>query len=352
MLNSQTVEAIASATRVASMKDRMLFLLSAPRSGSTLLQRMLGSHSEVYTHPEPHLMTPLAHLGYYGNVDKAPYDHINSAEATRLFVEGLPNGEEDYLDALRAYCDTLYGRMLEPTGRRYFLDKTPAYSLVAPFLARVYPEAKYVVLTRHPLAIFSSYANSFFDGDWEAAHAFNPIVERYVPALAGFVRERTVPLTHIRYEALVQEPEAHLERVFAFLGVEHEPEAVDYGDSYGGDAKKGPGDPIGVSKHKRPVTSSLHKWAAELADDDRKLRLAERMIDACDPRDLELWGWPRETVFDALEEAGGAAPPEPVLNWYTFQRKVMLALKKDIHERPHGKLVRRLRYYCDVLLRE
>jgi hypothetical protein len=30
----------------------------------------------------------------------------------------------------------------------------------------------------------------------------------------------------------------------------------------------------------------------------------------------------------------------------------MLALKKDIHERPHGAIVKRLRYYCDVLLRE
>jgi hypothetical protein len=30
----------------------------------------------------------------------------------------------------------------------------------------------------------------------------------------------------------------------------------------------------------------------------------------------------------------------------------MLALKKDIHKRPHGKLVKRVKYYCDVLLRD
>jgi hypothetical protein len=30
----------------------------------------------------------------------------------------------------------------------------------------------------------------------------------------------------------------------------------------------------------------------------------------------------------------------------------MLALKKDIDTRPHGKLVRKMKYYCDVLLRE
>ncbi|MEQ9076621.1 MAG: sulfotransferase [Sandaracinaceae bacterium] len=360
MLSHPAIETIQSRPRDASreetapmetpMKDRLLFLISTPRSGSTLMQRMLSSHSEIYTHPEPHLMTPLAHLGYYDKVDKAPYDHINSAEAMRLFVEDLPRGEDDYLDALRAYADTLYGRMLEPSGQRYFLDKTPANALVLDFIAKVYPEAKYVVLTRHPLAIFSSFANSFFDGDWDAAHDYNPIVERYVPAIARFLRERPVPLTHVRYEELVETPEQHLERVFAFLGIEHEPEAVDYGER--SEQAKGPGDPIGVHQHKRPVTDSLHKWAAELASDDRKLALAKRMIDGVDPADLALWGWPREHVFAALEDAGGVAPPEPVLNRYTFQRKVMLALKKDIDKRPHGKLIRKLRYYCDVLLRE
>jgi hypothetical protein len=332
------------------MHDRLLFLVSPPRSGSTLLQRMIGSHTQIFTHPEPHLMTPLAYLGFYDTVDKAPYDHINSAEAMRLFVSALPRNEADYLDALRAYADTLYGRILEPSGKRYFLDKTPAYALVIDFVAKVYPSAKYVVLTRHPLAIFSSYANSFFDGDWSRAHEFNPIAERYVPAIARFLREKSAPLIHVRYEELVRQAEEHMARVFAFLDLPNEPEAVRYGERFSG--KKGPGDPISVEKHDRPVTDSVHKWAAELRDDPKKLELAQRIVERLDDRDLETWGWPRSRICDALDEAGGVAPPKPVLNAYTVQRRVMLALKKDIHERPHGKLIRKIRYYCDVLLRE
>ena len=351
MLNTTLVGAIDRARTMEPTSDRLLFLLSAPRSGSTLLQRMLGSHSEVMTHPEPHLMPPLAYLGYYDRVERAPYDHINGAEAIRGFVDALPRGEEDYLDALRAYADVLYGRMLAPSGKRYFLDKTPAYGLVADFVARVYPRAKYVVLTRHPLAVFSSYASSFFGGDWEAAHRYNPVVERYVPALARFVRERRVPLAHVQYEELVREPERHLERVFAYLGVEHEPEAVTYGRRF--EAKTdGPGDPIGVGKHDRPVTGSIEKWAAELASDARKLALARQMIDRVAPEDLAIWGTTHDTALAPVEAAGGKPPPQPVLNRYTLQRKVMLALRKDIHHRPHGKLVERIKYYCDVLLRD
>ena len=331
------------------MEEQLIFVISPPRSGSTLLQRMLGSHSQIFTHPEPHLITPLAYLGYHDTVDKAPYDHINAAEAMRLFVSGLPGGEEDYLDALRCYADTLYGRMLATSGRARFLDKTPAYALVLPFLTKLYPRAKYVVLTRHPLAVFSSYANSFFDGDWRTARAFNPIVERYVPAIARLLRDNAVPLLHVRYESLVAAPDAELARIFHHLGLEHEPGAVDYGDRF--TAKKGPGDPIAVEKHRRPVEDSLHKWAVELRDDGDKLRLAEEMMARLGDDDLATWGTPRATVFDALATAGGR-PPSRTLSGYTLQRRVMLALKKDIHGRPHGKVLKKVRYYCDVLLRE
>ena len=328
----------------------LIFVISPPRAGSTLLQRMMGAHREILTHPEPHLITPIAHLGVYANVDKAPYDHINAAEATKAFIEDLPGGEQDYLDALRAYTDTLYGRMLSTSDSSYFLDKTPANALVLPFLQRLYPDAKYVVLTRHPLAVFSSYANSFFNGDWQGAHDFNPIVERYVPAMARFLRERPVPLLHLAYEDVVTEPESQLERIFAFLGLEHDPEAVEYGKA--SPMKKGLGDPITVNEQDRPVTHSVDKWAAELAHDEAKRALAEQMISSIDVADLTAWQWPPEALWAPIELCGGVAPPKPALNRYTFQRRVMLALKKDIHQRAHGKVVKRIKYYCDVLLRE
>ena len=173
----------------------LVFVISPPRAGSTLLQRMMGAHAEIFTHPEPHLISPIAHLGVYGNVDKAPYDHINAAEAIKAFIDDLPNKRA----RLSRRASRLRRHDVRPDVRRpatasYFLDKTPANALVLPFLQRLYPDAKYVVLTRHPLAVFSSYANSFFNGDWQAAHDFNPILERYVPAMAKFLRERPVPL--------------------------------------------------------------------------------------------------------------------------------------------------------------
>jgi hypothetical protein len=342
------------------MQDRLLFVVSPPRAGSTLLQRMLGSHWSIATYPEPHLITPLAYLGYHDLVDKAPYDHVNAAEAIRSFVDDLPRGEQDYLDALRAYSDTLYGHMLEKCGgKHYFLDKTPAYALVLPFLRKLYPDARYVVLTRHPLAVMSSYANSFFDGDWLQANAFNPVVNRYVPAVARFLRDPPRHVHQVGYEALVRNAGDELERMFRFLDLPHEPNAVNYGEHYGGErsqARAGSGDPIAVSSHARPVEDSVEKWVAELLEDERKLELAREIVAKLDADDVRVWGYEKEGLFEPLERARASGRKlgyrKPKLNNFVVQRKIMLALKRDIDKRPHGKLLQRVRYYCNVLLRE
>ncbi len=331
-------------------QQQLIFVISPPRAGSTLLQRMLGSHADVFTHPEPHLITPLAHLGYDEVVDAAPYDHINAAESLRLFVSRLPGQEADYYEALRKMALHLYGRMLETSEARYFLDKTPAYALVLPFLEKLFPEAKYVVLTRHPLAVFSSYASSFFEGDWGTARAFNPVVERYVPAMARFLRDADVPKLQVSYEQLVAQPEEQLARIFAFLGIENDPGAVNYGERF--EAQSGRGDPMAVHMNQRPVASSTAKWAEELARDTDKLHLATRMVEGLSDEDLETWGYPRESLFEAMRSAGAQPPPKRVLNRHTLQRRIFLAIKKDIDKRPHGRLIRRAKYYCDVLLRD
>ena len=206
------------------MERSLILVIGPPRSGSTLLMRMLSSHSAIYSRAEPHLLTPLAHLGYFETVDTAPFDHLQAQQSVREFVAELPGGEADYLAACRAYTDILYGRMLvaRGKGKPFFLDKTPANALVLPFISKLYPGARYVVLTRHPAAIWSSYANSFFDGDYVAARKHNPVLNRYVPAMASFMREQPVPYVRVGYEELVQNPEQEMRRVFEYLGVPFE----------------------------------------------------------------------------------------------------------------------------------
>jgi hypothetical protein len=337
------------------VENQLVFVIGSPRSGSTLLARMLGSHSAILGRPEPHLLTPLAHLGYFDKVDKAPYDAVLAAESVREFVADLPGGEQDYIDACRAYTDVLYGRMLATTpGKSLFLDKTPAYALVLDFIERIYPRARYVVLTRHPLAVFSSYAESFFNGDYAAAQAYNPILERYVPAIARFLRTTSVPTHHVVYERMVTDPAAHLARIFEFVGVANEPDAVNYGKTE--PVGKGLGDPIGVKKHDRPSTESVEKWAAEIASVPERLELCRAIVARLSPDDLAQWGHPLDESFWApLERAAGGpvAPAKKPLDRYRLQRAAIVRGRMLVQKSPRLRgLLAKARLAADVLLRE
>lgn len=338
------------------MGVRMLFVISAPRSGSTMLERMLESHSQIAGGPEPHLLTPLAHLGPWAKVDKAPYDHILAAESQKLFVDQLPGKEQDYWSACRAYCDVLYGRYLESKGGEVCLDKTPAYALILPFMMKVFPDAKYVVLTRHPLATFASFANSFFDGDYEVAQNYNPLLNRYVPAIAEFLRQTEVPPCHVRYEDLVADPETWMKRIYEYIGVPFERETIDYGEHRTDEAtEKGLGDPISVQQYSRPTTAFVHKWAEELAADDAKRALMERVISEIPPEDLEQVGYPLDTLWAPMNEVAGKTitPKKPKLSRYRIQRKAIVGLRGIAQRNAlFRKLLDRIRLTCEVLLRE
>ena len=337
------------------VENKLVFVIGSPRSGSTLLARMLGSHSAILGRPEPHLLTPLAHLGYFEKVDRAPYDAVLAAESVREFVADLPGGEQDYVDACRAYTDVLYGRMLASApGKQFFLDKTPAYALSLDFIERIYPDARYIVLTRHPLAVFSSFAESFFNGDYRAAHEYNPILERYVPAIARFLRRAEVPRHHVVYEEMVIDPATHLARMFEFIGIPNQPDAVNYGKTE--PVAKGLGDPIGVKKHSRPSTESLEKWAGEIASRPERIEICREMIARLDPDDLACWGHPLCDEFWApLDRAAGRATAPAQKKWdrYRLQREAIVRGRAVAKRSPRlRRLLSTVRLGADVLLRE
>lgn len=337
------------------MEDRLLFLIGAPRSGSTLLAQMLGTHPSIHAPPEPHLLTPLAHLGYYASVERAPYDPIITREAARALVASLPRGEAGYLDALRALTNDLYAQILSASEADLLLDKTPAYALVLDFLARLYPHARYVVLTRHPLAVWSSYVDSFFDGDFAVAHAHNPLLERYVPAIARFLRERPVALVHVRYEDLVTSPAEELTRLCEHCGVAFHEGMIEYG----GEARarpetgRGLGDPITVAKQSRPVADSLSRWTEALAGNSARIEQSRGILERLTDDDLTTWGYTRSEIasqLDAVPSRGSQRRPAR-LDRHRIERKLLVLLRRNIHHNVLGRLVGRVRDVCDVLLR-
>jgi hypothetical protein len=201
-----------------------IFLLSLPRSGSTLVQRVLATHDEISTTPEPWLLLPqvyaLRERGAY-----AEYGHVPASRAIREFAERLPNGEEDYRDELRRFILALYARASGGSSA-YFLDKTPRYHLVLEDLFRIFPDARYVFLWRNPLAIVASIVETWAQGTWKLERWRTDLFDGLANMVAAFERHAELSCS-VRYEQLVTDTLRAWPLIFEHLGLLFVPSVLD-----------------------------------------------------------------------------------------------------------------------------
>src|SRR5215831_7821667 len=120
---------------------RPVFILSIPRTGSTLLQRILGSHDAIGTASEPWFLLPLLYALRERGVH-AEYEHAVMSRGVRGFAtEYLPHGTDSYLEAVHDLALRLYAEAAP--GKTYFLDKTPRYHHIADDLLELFPEGRF-----------------------------------------------------------------------------------------------------------------------------------------------------------------------------------------------------------------
>jgi glycosyltransferase involved in cell wall biosynthesis/2-polyprenyl-3-methyl-5-hydroxy-6-metoxy-1,4-benzoquinol methylase len=208
--------------------QNLVFLVGLPRSGSTLLAAMLDNHPQVLCPPEPWMMLALQALGQVPA--SHPADSRAIGEAIREF---LP----DQTHLVRRFAVEAYNRKLSDAGRSVFVDKTPRYYLILPYLAELFPKAKFVWICRNPLAVALSYRDTWGidiaqlmnrdpllaprPDDSRSAGAIRLPIEWEIPVgierLTRFAVSHSSRMHTVRYEQLVSEPEQHLGRLLEFL---------------------------------------------------------------------------------------------------------------------------------------
>ncbi len=282
----------------------LIFLISQPRAGSTLLQRILAGHPRVHTVAEPWIMLhPLYALKEQGW--QAEYSAADARIGLEDFMDNLPAGREDYLDGLRAMAGIWYGRALSATGKDIFLDKTPRYYHILPELSELFPGARRIILLRNPLAVLASVLKTWVKRDWNrlALHRHDLMTAPFV--LARCLKENSGGYIPVRYEELVADGEGRLKKLCADLNISYDANMLDYGQR---PAPRGRmGDPTGVARHKAPTTESMDKWRETLSDPLYQ-RLALHYLEALGPETLATLGYDyadlRRQVMSLSGDAG------------------------------------------------
>jgi Sulfotransferase family len=242
-----------------------LFLLSLPRSGSTLAQRILAAHDPIATASEPWILLPymytLREHGIY-----AEYGHRVLYEAVKDFCAVLPDGRDEYVSEIRRLALRLYHRA-SPDGARYFLDKTPRYHLVLDELFSAFPDAKYLLLWRNPLAVVASVMETWAGGKW---NLYRYKVDLF-DGIENLVRayERHEHRVHaVRYEALITKPEEAWGGVFRYLDLPFDRSAL---ERFGNVELAGRwGDHSGAQKYTELSADPLQGWRRTLNNPVRK----------------------------------------------------------------------------------
>lgn len=250
--------------RIASGAAGPIFIVGLPRTGSTLLETMLGRHSRVQ---------PLGELQTFGQAltatlrQRAPRLEPGKAGVIRASA-GLPPDEigAAYLAGVAPLRDA----------RPAFVDKLPLNFLYAGLIARALPSARIVHLRRDPLdtgfAIYKTLFDEAYPFSYDLAElgAYINAYRRLMAHWRAVLGERII---EVAYEDLVSDAPTALAGVMAGLGLAMEPACL------APDRSDAPVMTASASQVRRPV------HAGSVGSADRYRRHLKPLIDVLDAYD-------------------------------------------------------------------
>lgn len=198
-----------------------IFIVGMPRTGTTLVDRILSSHSEV---------TSAGELADFGISLK----HLSGTRSKYVLdVETLAAaGQVDQNELGRMYMQRVEST-LGLTGR--FIDKLPLNAIYAPIILAALPEARIICLRRHPAdTVLSNYRQLFATQFPYYDYALN--LETTAHYYVGFDRmirhySETLPagrFTQVHYEDVVGDIEAQTRRLLEFCGLSFEAQCLEF----------------------------------------------------------------------------------------------------------------------------
>ena len=194
-----------------------IFIVGLPRSGSTLLEQILASHSQVEGTMElPNILNMVAQFDDLVSGRDGYPDTVGRASSAQLAALGRRYLEETA--ALRA-------------GRAHFTDKLPNNFSHIGLITAILPRAIIIDARRHPMdACFSTFKQHFAEGQ---AFSYDLTdLGRYYRCYLSLMDhwDAVLPerVLRVQYEEVVREPEANIRRLLAHCGLAFEPACLSF----------------------------------------------------------------------------------------------------------------------------
>ena len=201
-----------------------IFIVGLPRAGSTLIEQILASHSQVEGTMElsniPRLVQSLQGRDNYDSYHKF-WDQYIAAVGSRSPEDFRRDGEEYLRETL------IYRSERKPL----FTDKNPNNFRNIGLLQLILPNARIIDARRGAMACcFSNYKQLFATGQ-EFTYSLEDLgnyYRWYVELMEHWDRVLPGKVLHVQHEALVDDFESHVRRILDFCGLQFEPACLEY----------------------------------------------------------------------------------------------------------------------------
>lgn len=240
-----------------------IVVLGHPRSGTTLLRRLINAHSRIACPPETHLLSACARF-----LDAEQNAHgVDIGVLAGLSFAGIE--DEIVLEKLRAFAFSFLSEYAGNQGKPRWAEKTAFDSFHIDNIERLCGDHVYYLgIVRHGLDVAIS-SKDFCDAAGMYPRVMQEYIRRYSQPIEAFahswldVNQKLLEFAErhqdncliYRYEDIVRDPESSLTRILRFVGEDFEPEML----RRGLDGK----DQLGFSDHKSYQTQKVHDASVE-----------------------------------------------------------------------------------------
>lgn len=231
--------------------NNIIFVISQPRSGSTLLQKILESSHEISSPDETWLPLVMTSLLSDEITIEADYDFSLARQAVKNFLD-TAEIKNEFEQGIKNIINNVYTKAAGNS--TYFLEKTPRNYFIMDSLYHLFPDAKFIILTRNPVAVASSILASWHNNNIDALKMhYHDLIE--APQKIYTFTQEHVNFIHVIYEELIQDTERVLEKLSKFLLLN-----TPLMNSYTVNREIRFGDNLGVYRSNKVNSSSLDKW--------------------------------------------------------------------------------------------
>ena len=214
--HSDVSVADASQTDIRHSGPQPIFIVGMPRSGTTVLERVLGNHSCV---------TSAGELGDFARQLRWSADHVTAEPIDETIL--ARSDAIDFAEVGRRYLAQTQWRAL---AKPWFVDKLPINFVQLGFIRRALPQARILHMTRDPMDVCFSNFKAFFGAGYAYSYDLGALAAQYRDYRRLMQHWHAVMpdrILDVAYADLVENPEAVARRVFEFCGLGFEREAID-----------------------------------------------------------------------------------------------------------------------------